>query len=463
MVAIPPAFAVCHAVTPAGSGSKSGANWSNAFAGLPAKLVRGDIYYLGDGGYPGYSFSTPPSGTSRIEIRKAQSYDHCNGTGWDPGTMGSLQAVFQFAQAEPVIAVGTSYVTIDGNGRSTAAGCGGAGAAGTNRTQSPPKPVDCGIKIDNSTCTSAAPDACDSPIKIAEANVRHLTLKHVEALGTGNNSAETMMIFAPYEGDGDERYEHLYMHNAGCVYIQNGQRDGTVSDSYFWGNRTASAGCHGQASFSSGAESNTTYAGNVFRDISGTAIWTFAANSTIHDGWNFYNNVIWNDTQAEGELEDGIIACINPETVCTNFMVVQNTMVNLNYSTGTVFSNAGGSISFLNNLWYLNQGNDGTPGGVAFAMAGSTLIEDYNSILRSSSRLLGSGVHDVNDGAAPDPFVNWKGGNFNLAAENKDWTNRLGLSSPFTTDANGRTRTTDRGAYQNPPSADAAGGPATSQ
>jgi hypothetical protein len=50
--------------------------------------------------------------------------------------------------------------------------------------------------------------------------------------------------------------------------------------------------------------------------------------------------------------------------------------------------------------------------------------------------------------------VNWKGGNFNLAAENKDWTNRAGLSSPFTTDADGRTRTTDRGAYQSPAGAD---------
>src|ERR1700747_1601232 len=43
--------AACHVVTPTGSGTKSGADWSNAMADLPSTLIRGDSYYLGPGVY----------------------------------------------------------------------------------------------------------------------------------------------------------------------------------------------------------------------------------------------------------------------------------------------------------------------------------------------------------------------------------------------------------------------------
>src|ERR1035437_7513401 len=78
-------FAACHTVTPTGSGSKTGADWNNAYARLPATLTRGEIYYLADGTYPPYTFNTAVSGTTTVEIRKAQSYDNCTATGWNTG------------------------------------------------------------------------------------------------------------------------------------------------------------------------------------------------------------------------------------------------------------------------------------------------------------------------------------------------------------------------------------------
>jgi prepilin-type N-terminal cleavage/methylation domain-containing protein len=437
----------CHVVSPAGSGSKTGADWNNAMAGLPATLIRGDVYYLADGTYPKYVFTTAVSGTKTIEIRKAQTYDHCTDTGWVAGTMGSSQAVFAYTASEPLFNISTSYVTINGNGTSLAPGCGGGGT-GATKASAPSSPADCGIKVDNSPCVTGTLDACDDPIKSANPNTIGLTLRYVETMGNNNNASEQMAIFQPYSGDGGGNFSHLFMHNVGCVYIQDGQGNEIVDHSYFWGNNTNAAGCHGQASFDAGSDSNTTYSNNVFRDINGTAIWTFAATSQTHDNWLFYNNVIWADNQANDQQEDGMIACINAGTICTNFVFDQNTMINLNYQLATVYSNPGGSITFENNIWYLGEGTTGQPGGISFVMAGSPLTEDYNSFLQSGSTSPGTGPHDITDAAAPNPFVNWTNGNFNIGYENADWNTRALLGIPFTSDVNGTGFSTDRGAYQ---------------
>ena len=90
-----------------------------------------------------------------------------------------------------------------------------------------------------------------------------------------------------------------------------------------------------------------------------------------------------------------------------------------------------------NNIWY----NCGSVG-----MVGGTNTIDYNSYLNSGQSAVGS--HDAPTSSAPNPFVNLSGGNLNLASDNADWNNRLALGSPYNTDINGATFTTDRGAYQ---------------
>ncbi len=443
-LAVAPCFAACHVITPSGSGAQTGADWNNAFAGIPATLTRGDIYYLADGTYPQYTFSQADSGTTTIEFRKAKATDNCTATGWNTSTMGSSQAVFTRC-----IGAYTDYVIFNGNGTQKAQGCGGA--PGSAVTSSPPNPSDCGIKIDNSGCTGAA-NACNDPIYISNPNtsssVNYVTFEYTELLGNGDNSSDQMEIFAPYGSTGDT-FNHVYMHNAGCVYFQDGLANHVTSNSYFWGTEVngATGGCHGQYMFDNSSDSDSIETGNVYRDITGTAIWTFANWSETHDGWLFYNNIIYDSSPAASwapYLSDGIIACINAGTNCTNFYFMQNTIVNINVP-GINNENTG-SYTVENNLWY---GNANPP---SFNVGtGGTYTVNHNSCLNSAGACP-AGTSNVTDTAAPNPFVNWTAGNFNLASDNADWNNRTPLSAIYTTDINVATRTTDRGAYQYVPS-----------
>lgn len=74
-------------------GSGSGNSWTNALDDLPTTLVRGNLYYLGDGNYASRNFNVASSGTTTIEIRKATEADHGTEPGWS-SAHGDGQAVF---------------------------------------------------------------------------------------------------------------------------------------------------------------------------------------------------------------------------------------------------------------------------------------------------------------------------------------------------------------------------------
>lgn len=64
------------------AGNGSGSDWNNAYTSLPSTLVRGDTYFIADGTYGSYTFRTPASGTTFINIKKATVTDHGTDTGW---------------------------------------------------------------------------------------------------------------------------------------------------------------------------------------------------------------------------------------------------------------------------------------------------------------------------------------------------------------------------------------------
>jgi hypothetical protein len=430
--------AACHAVTPSGAGSKNGTSWSNAYAGLPSTLVRGDIYYLADGSYGTYTFGTSDSGTTTVEIRKAQSYDFGNscgiGTGWNTGTMGSSQAVF--SSGGTVISVSTDYFIMNGNGTSTTAGCGGA--PGSTVTSSPPTPIDCGIKLQG---TSG-----NNNIVYMNFSSTHQTFKYIELSASGENSNDLEM----FASTGNFTITNSYLHNSGCVYIQDIGDNSLVDHDYFWGTETlgSAAGCHGQAEYEAGGTSNGVRSNNVYRDIVGTAVWTFAAGSGTNNNWQFYDNVIWYTTPAVGwvtgagfgPLANGILACINSGVFCNNFTLNQNTIVNLMSGGVPGILDENGSTGYVvrNNLWY----ND--PFGVGFP---NNATQDHNSFLVSTTNCP-SGATNVCNNTAPNPFTNWPAGNFTLAADSANVNNRASLGSPYNIDAAGLNLTTDRGSYQ---------------
>lgn len=75
------------------AGANNGTDWYNAYTQLPPTLIRGDTYYIADGSYPRYTFTTPASGTTFIYIKKATIADHGTDLGWQDA-YGDGQAVF---------------------------------------------------------------------------------------------------------------------------------------------------------------------------------------------------------------------------------------------------------------------------------------------------------------------------------------------------------------------------------
>jgi hypothetical protein len=449
------AFAACHAVSPSGSGSQTGADWNNAMAGIPATQIRGDIYYLADGAYLNSGqiiFQQAASGTSVIEFRKAQSYDNgssCSpsiAAGWNTSTMGSGQASFTGSQT---FYIATPYYTFNGNGNSTAPGCGGGGSTSTANNStlvaSPPTITDCGIKLVGSGNGSSG------ATNIVSVLSNNLTLEYVEMLGagySGTSGSGDLDIFG--SGASALTIKHMYGHNSGCVYIQDIGDNSLVDHSYFWAAEpNGSVGCHGQAEFEAGGTSNGVRSNNVYRDIIGTAIWTFAAGSGTNNNWQFYNNVIWYSSPLASWVSsagsaapaNGILACINSGVYCNNFTLVQNSIINVPSFGVPGILDENGSTGYVvkNNLWYADSFGVGFPGG--------GITQDHNSFLNSTTGCP-SGTANVCDTSASNPFAGWSNGNFTLASDASDWNNRVSLGSPYTVDSDGTTFTTDRGAYQ---------------
>ncbi len=440
-----PAFAACHVVTPAGAGSHSGADWSNAYAGIPSTLTRGDIYYLADGNYSNYNFNTPTSGTATVEIRKAQTYDNCTGTGWNASTMGSSQAVFPWTSSHGIITFSTSYVTINGNGNGAATeiGCGGVAAnPPATFAGSPPNLAACGIKIDASTCAGGSLNVCTGGTGEMNGGGQNITWESVEWKGAGSNAtgnlAEPYFWFASGGNLANITITHSYLHNAGCTYftdVSGGWNNGVFSYNYLWGLYDSSTN-HSEAIQLQGSQSGTVVHHNVFRDqiTNGDLV---AVISGTQNNFAFYDNVDWCTTPGACRHNDGIIGCFNSQ-VCTNFKVYNNDIVNVSGTdSGVNISGGAGTMTIYNNIWY----NSSTP-----TFTGGTITSDYNSYLNSGGSAHGS--HDIVASSAPNPFVNLAAGNFSIALENADWTNRLSLGSPYDIDAAGNALTTDRGAYQ---------------
>jgi hypothetical protein len=443
------ALAACHTVTPSGSGAQTGADWNNAYGGLPGTLVRGDIYYLADGNYGNHlSLSTPASGTLTIELRKAQSYDNCTSTGWNTSTMGSAQAYWRSTGSGQIVNVGSGgYWIINGNGNNAGTnevGCGGVQTSPPSAMTGPaPNPAACGIRIDNSTCTSTATDGCDGGSGMMNGGGAGIVWESVEWFGqglnsAGNNDSETYFWFATPPLT-NVTMSHCYMHNASTTFftVVNGDwTNGSFDHNYVWGVHDGSVN-HGEAIQLQGSNSGDVVHHNIFRDQQTNGDMVAVITGT-QSNMAFYENVDFcstGGTSTSCRHNDGVIGCFNSQT-CSNYLVYNNTF-SFPGNCGWNVTGGPSTMTVENNIWYNCS---------AVGMSGGTNTVDYNSYLNSGQSALGA--HDVSSSSAPNPFVNLGAGNLNLAAENADWDNRLSLSAPYNIDINGATFTTDRGAYQ---------------
>jgi hypothetical protein len=438
-------LAACHAVGPSASGNGSGSDWNNRMNKLPATLVRGDTYYLIDGSYGSYSFTTSNSGTTRITIKKAQSYDYgrssdgCSNdisAGWSVGSMGNSQAVFSRFNGPNAT---PGYITLDGNGRSTEVGCGTAATAGTSAN-------DCGIKFAN--IPSSGP--FDIGVNAGGANrANGWTIRYVEVQGPGDVVQDQNFIWC-HGGCDALLIEHVWWYNSACNFLKiPWTASATIRNSYFKQNYSNSTN-HGQFYLSEVNTSNVTFYDNVIQDIQGTGIWVVVTGGQASN-YDIYNNVLVR-TQGSNRpgTANGIFACINSGSKCTNWKFIGNSVVNYkaDYSGALGIlneNNNGGSYTWQNNLFYNSP-------GAGFTLNGASFTEDHNSWLNSGSPRNGSGDVTVTSGA-PNPFVNWPGANFELVSQNPNWSAGATLPSPYNVDMDGSARpggdgTWNRGAYE---------------
>lgn len=464
--AYPVLAASVFAVLPPGacSNNGNGANWScasasggaGAYVGLPSTLQRGAIYYLADGHYGSHlSLSQAASGSLTIELRKAQSYDFGGMTGFNASTMGAGQAVWSWASAGSMVTISSGYWIINGNGNNLSTnevGCGGVQANPPGSMLSgPPNPAGCGIKIDASTCTATATNGCDGGSGEMHGGGANLTWENVEWKGqglnaNGNNNSETYFWFAT--ATTNMVVTKSYLHNASTTYVTNasgGWNNGTISYNYFWGLFDGSAN-HGEALQDTGSDSGTVIHHNIFRDQANTGSNSLGTNGDLvfvdpvtgtHSNFAFYDNVDFCSQGVSGCVHhDGFIACINSSQTCTGFLVYNNTFIGITNNAGIVSTNTG-SYTVENNLWY---------NCASASVSASGFTQSHNTFLNTQGS---SGSTNVNiTSGAPDPFVNWPGGNFQLVSENSDWNNRMSLGAPYDTDLYGNALSTDRGAAQ---------------
>ena len=414
------AVAACHVVDDSAAGAATGADWTNAYLVLPTTLVRGDTYYLADGSYPKYEFDTVESGTTLITIKKAIPSDHCTDTGWNAGSMGSGQAVFN-SGALDTFQVSQDYLTVDGQQRTSL-------SSGH------------GIKLNGSDCFGAF---C-STLNIAGSN---LTVRYVEIEGIGDNDPGERNE-ALINGDSNPKsnwtFQYLYLHHSGQAHIATTRINTLLLEhSYLFHNFTSPT-THGNC-FIDTESPNVTIRYNVFHDFRGTACITMrGAVGVPVDNWTIYGNLFRSTIgNTDSGVGNGIIYCLF--VGCTNVKIYNNTTVfNLTSGQSGVNWKVGntGTPNIQNNLWY------GITAGLTMTLPdGST--EDYNTALNSPIGAF-TGPNDVlTASGAADPFVSSDGGDSHLTAAT---TTGITLSSPYTTDPDGLTRGADgvwdRGAFE---------------
>jgi hypothetical protein len=465
-----PLFAACHAVMPTAQGTGSGTSWTNAMAYSSlagSHWVRGDTYYLADGNYgTSLSITTSASGTTAITIKKAQAYDYGRASdgcpndisaGWNASTMGAAQAIWQNTSSggSPVVNLGSGgYYIFNGNGQilPMEVGCGGVQAnPGASMASPAPVPSNCGIRIDDSTCTSTGTDTC-TPTGVMYGGGPGIQWLGVEWKGqglnpSGNNDSEAYFWFASGGNLNGVIISHCYIHQMSTTaftVVSGGWNGGSFDHNYAWGEFDGSVN-HGesvQLQGPNGQSSPDNISNNIFRDqqTNGDVVATdLSGNSQTY---NFYNNVDFcsaGGTSTSCRHNDGIIGCFGTSK-CTNVNVYDNTF-SVPSDCGFNISGGAGTISWKDNLLYA-CGAMTTNNG-----SGGTNTIDYNSYLNSNLQAIGS--HDVVNNSVTNPFVNLTNGNVQLLLDGSNLNNRLSLGSPFDSSGiYGSPFTTDRGAAQ---------------
>jgi hypothetical protein len=395
----------------------TGMSWASPFNAIPSTLQRGLTYYLADGTYPSRTFSTPPSGTTPITIKKATAADHGEDIsgGWNESTMGSGMALFT-----GIVQFTTQWWVLDGTASTLWATSG------------------YGIKVRN-----LGGNAC---IRFSAANI---TVKHTELQGNGGDNVapgESNDSFRFDSGANNITISRCYAWDSGrCIFAATGvtSRDVLIEYTRTGYHEGTVGGEHGEtasmwSSPGSGATiQRWTYRYNLITHCEGTGglMWD-------GDDLKVYGNVFYREASNNGwAVGNGVIgAWSNNEYGFTNVKVFNNTFINCTTSDGS--PNGGGPLGTIGSGTV--SGNEAhnnifmSGGPVSFSLFSS---HSHNHYVNRSAPTDTSATT-----SAVDPFVNYTGFDFHLAV---DMTAGQTLASPYDVDPDGVARATwDRGAFE---------------
>jgi hypothetical protein len=422
-------------------GGDTGADWTNAWATLPAKLTRGDTYWIADGQYGAYTFDDAESDTTSIMIRKATVARHGAETGWD-NAYGDGQAEFTHAVSDSLTlwSFTTGNWIIDGGSR-------------TNKTSGH------GFKITrinpgNWVAYQSKFGPCRA-IFVSNSNtpgtIHNFTFSYIEVQGVkdefhyDNNGAHFYFERGNDTEGGPENVtiEYCYSHDCDFLHISSGGSENwLVQHNYFhWG--YSSSEMHSEMWADYGSD-NMVFRYNEVWDAEGTCFLALMGNHGYQtDNWQIYGNVFGNTAEGistQDGVSDGVIGNSGGDWT-SNSVIYNNTFINVFQSNAGSpmfligFETSATGNTFRNNLVYqggLDEATFGIRKHILFRYVHEDSI-DYNTYIDAPFRTTYADSNEVHiEKGTGDPFTDLENGDVSLA-QNTD----PGTDTPYTTDALG--------------------------
>ena len=391
------------------AGAATGADWTNAYATLPATLVRGDVYYIASGNYGTYTFDDAASGTQVITIKKATIADHGASTGWSDA-FGVGQAHFACC-----LEFLSSYWVMDGV------------MGSMSQT-----PADYGFVIDKPSCSGGY-----QAITVGNTvgpSFTNFTFSHIYSQAC-TQDVEKLFFSSGYQiGQVDNvTISHCLLDRWQNGMMSRGQGNGT-NDNWIWEyniglNGASTPANHGEwINANSLSLVNTVVRHSLFKGASGGQTATIVGNNSDLVGAKVYGNVF------DGvDTGNGIIAGTSVADL-VNAEVYNNTFLNSTAQMGWINGyNGTGNVAYNNVLYNMD------------ASVGNGVTHSNNSYFQTTN----TPAETNRQTGSINPFVNSAGGNYRLAAAT---TAGMTLPAPYAIDPDGNTRgadgTWDRGAYE---------------
>lgn len=418
------AWGACHVVTPSGSGSKSGADWSNACAGFSGNcsassgMVRGDSYYLGKGTYSSPTWSRSNSGTSTISVKAPTASDHCTDTGFNSSTHVG-QALIQGSNI-----FDSDYWIIDGQyGTEFSKGSYGIKFQWTS-----------GNTQDAVYCRNGCDHSTFRYIEIQGSNYTNSYCDEGFKVDGYNHSPNTSNILLQYFY-GYQSSNIVKINSTSNVTVEHGVLDENYSNS----------NCHGE-NFAMNDDANLVVRYNKIKDCVGTACLATPCSSCGTSSLDFYGNMLYTTHAGPCSANGG--GSGSPDCLSSIFRNLGNTFTSVKIYNNSVANFTGNLMSSGNNVdfWYNSA-------GTSSAEIRNNVFYNNGPVNLNSSTCSSNSYYNTTrnttctsdtTGLTGSPFIDPQA-DFHLTADTTTWT---ALSSPYNLDPDGDTRTTSRGAYQ---------------